>query len=304
MYYPNEKNVDLERDYLPSMHSKRFQDQPNPDLAVIENHLKLCAQHTNDLVTKHGVKVETLRYAGVDDRQVVDVYCKPEANNGKLFVYVHGGYWQEMDKEHSGSIVLPLVKRGYRVAVMEYNLCPQVTLTQLLDQFTQFLLWVFDYAERTATTEIHFAGHSAGAHLMAQLFHVPHLISTERRQKVKTVFFMGGVYDLRELWPLKGVNPNNLLSLDANNCNELSPMLWPWHADSASWAGTQSYVLTAENESVTFKEQSREFAKLLQEAGFSVSFKLFDRYDHFDIIEECVEDDSTITQYLLAALGK
>lgn len=244
-----------------------------------------------------------MRYGGSDDRQLVDVFYKDEASEpSPLFVYVHGGYWQMLDKSHSCSIVTPLVRRGYRVAVMDYNNCPQVTLAQLVEQFTAFLIWIFDYAEQTQTTELSFAGHSAGGHLLAQLLHIPALISEERRQKVRVLFFICGVYDLRELWQLEPVNPNNIFGLNAESAKQLSPMLWPWQDDSSSWSGVQSHVISAEHESVTFIEQSRAFAKKLQDGGFNVTFKLFDKYDHFDIIEETVVDNSPITSYLLEAL--
>ncbi|KAL7740860.1 hypothetical protein ACLKA6_014025 [Drosophila palustris] len=261
----------------------------------------LTSKHHNDLITKPDVKVQNLRYGGTDDCQLVDVFYKKDGPS-PLLVYVHGGYWQELDIVSSCSIVGPLVDRGYRVAVMDYNKCPQVTLPQLLEQFTNFLLWIFDYAEKTEATQISFAGHSAGAHIIAQLLHVPDLISKERRQKVHVLFFICGVYDLRELWQLDAVNPNNIFGLNADSVKDVSPMLWSWLADKSYWPSLHLHVLSAEHESVTFIEQSRAFAKNLKEAGFEVTFKLFDKYDHFDIIEEAFDDNSRITKYLMEAL--
>ncbi|KAH8273857.1 hypothetical protein KR044_002200, partial [Drosophila immigrans] len=304
MYNPQEKNIDLVREYFPSYHTARFQDQTEPNLAVQDNFVLVIAKQTADLFTKPGIKVHNFRYGGSDDRQLVDVYIKDEATSkpSPLIAYVHGGYWQMLDKSHSGSMVGPLVNRGYRVAVMDYNNCPQVTLPELLEQFTSFLLWIFDYAERTQTTDISFAGHSAGAHLLAQLLHMPGLITEKRRRKVRVVFFICGVYDLRELWQLDPVNPNNIFGLDAESAKEVSPMLWPWRDDVSSWNGLQSHVISAKNESVTFIEQSRVFANRLKEAGFAVTFKVFDKYDHFDIIEETADESSPITKYLLEAM--
>lgn len=207
-----------------------------------------------------------------------------------------------LDKSNSYSMVGPLLRRGYRVAVMDHNNCPQVTLPQLVEQFKKFLLWIFDYADQTQATEISFAGHSAGAHLLSLLLHIPQFISDQRRKKVHALFFICGVYDLRELWALDPVNPSNILGLNADSAAELSPMLWSWQVDSPFWSGLQAYVISAENESTTFIEQSRVFGQKLQNGGFAVTFKLFDRYDHFDIIEETVDDKSSITTYLLKAL--
>lgn len=304
MYNPKEKNVNLVREYFPSYNTKRFQDQAEPNLAVQQNFLQVTTKHRNDLVTKLDVKVHEMRYGGIDDRQLVDVFYKDDVTTkpSPLFVYIHGGYWQETDKSNACSIVAPLVDRGYRVAVVEYNNCPEVTLPQLLEQFTILLRWIFDYAEKTLTTQISFAGHSAGAHLLAQLLHIPDLISEDRRRKVRALFFICGVYDLRELWQLDPVNPNNIFGLNSESVKDVSPMLWSWLTDSASWPGLHSHVLSAENESVTFIEQSRAFAENLKLSGFDVTFKLFDEYDHFDIIEECFDDKSRITKYLIEAL--
>ncbi|EDV99057.1 kynurenine formamidase [Drosophila grimshawi] len=305
MYNPQEKNIDLVREYIPSYNTVRFQDQPDPRIAILDNFDQLTKQHSKDLITKYGIKVHNLRYGGSDDLQVVDVFFNESVSEpSPLFVYVHGGYWQMLDKSGSCSMVAPLVRQGYRVAVMDYNKCPTVTLPQLLEQFTEFLLWTFDYAERTQTTQIHFAGHSAGAHLLSQLLHVPALISEERRRKVGALFFMCGVYDLRELWQLEEVNPNNIFGLNAETVKEVSPMFWPWQADSSSWSNVQLHVIVAGHESVTFIEQSRIFARKLQEGGFNATFKLFDSYDHFDIFEETVIDNSPITKYLLDGLKK
>ncbi|KAH8418783.1 hypothetical protein KR222_002563 [Zaprionus bogoriensis] len=306
MYNPKEKDIDLVREYFPSYHTARFQDQAEPNLAVQDHFLRLTVEHGKALIAQQGVKVHNLRYGGTNDNQVVDVFYSDaaEAQPSPLLVYIHGGYWQMLDKSNSCSPVGPLVRRGYRVAVVDYNNCPQVTLPQLLEQFTGFLLWLFDYADRTQATSISFAGHSAGAHLLAQLLHVPGLISEQHRRKVQALFFICGVYDLRELWSLEPVNPGNIFGLNAHSAAELSPMLWPWAADSPHWPGVKSYVISTKHESVTFIEQSREFALKLSHFGFDVMFKLFDSYDHFDIIEETNDDDSTITTYLLEELQR
>ncbi|XP_068151631.1 kynurenine formamidase [Drosophila tropicalis] len=305
LYNPRDSNANLNQEYLPSYHTARFQDCNHPNQAVQENFIQLTLQHEKELSSNPDIVIQNLRYGGTDDRQVVDIFhLKTTPTTGSpLFVYIHGGYWQMLEKIHSCSIVGPLLRRNHRVAVMDYNICPHVTLEELISEFESFLAWIFDYAEKTQTSEIHFAGHSAGAHLLAILLNVPHITTPERRLKVKQLFFICGVYDLRELWPLSEVNPNNILGLNATKSTALSPMLWNypefslWHA-----GGTHLHVLTAQHESVTFIEQSRSFSECLTKAGFPVTFKMFDNYDHFDIIEETAKDDSNISRYLQNAL--
>lgn len=246
---------------------------------------------------KQGITVEHLRYG--EGRRVVDVFAtKSTPNQGPLFVFIHGGYWQELDKSTACSIVGPLVRQGYRVAVMDYNLCPSVTLEKLMQEFTGFLNWIFRYAELTNVMEITFAGHSAGAHLLARILHSPEVINPQRSQMCWALVFLCGIYDLREIYNLEMVNPKNILSLDERNAEGLSPMLWSY-SDVGSWRSTRIYVVVAEHDSPTFIEQSRRYTEVLKKAGFRATYKLFQKYDHFDIIEETAIDDSDITRYLI-----
>lgn len=253
-----------------------------------------------------GVKCQFLRYGGLDDRRLCDVFyregsdCKP----APLFVFIHGGWWQVLDKVHSASMVGPLVRQGYRVAVMDYNLCPSVSLPKLMEEICGFVTWIFQYAERVQTTDIHFGGHSAGAHLLSQVLHVPHLIPDNARQKVRTMFFFNGVFDAREAWLLAPINPNNLFGLNEQSAIDVSTILWSWKNEAPQWTNTQLYVITAEHESVTFQEQSRQFAQVLQEAGLNVTFKSFDGYDHFNIITDLSEEKNEITTYMRTAMQK
>lgn len=66
-----------------------------------------------------------------------------------IFVYIHGGYWQELDRHTSGSFVEPLVELGFRVIAADYNLCPTVSLHELNKQIHDFYEWLFGYAKDT-----------------------------------------------------------------------------------------------------------------------------------------------------------
>lgn len=67
-----------------------------------------------------------------------------------VFVYIHGGYWQKLNKSISAYCVNPLVTAGIKVIVLEYDLCPTVTLSELVEQvarFGEFILSHSDYAK-------------------------------------------------------------------------------------------------------------------------------------------------------------
>jgi arylformamidase len=63
-----------------------------------------------------------------------------------IFVYIHGGYWQELSKELSAYCVHPLVKAGIRVIILEYELCPKITLVNLVQQIQKAGIHILKYA--------------------------------------------------------------------------------------------------------------------------------------------------------------
>lgn len=60
-----------------------------------------------------------------------------------LFVYIHGGYWQDLSRDISAYCVRPLARAGTRVAILGYTLAPHgkisINLSKLFTH-TGFLL--------------------------------------------------------------------------------------------------------------------------------------------------------------------
>lgn len=64
-----------------------------------------------------------IRY-GPNDRQLLDIYEDDSISSDNTFVYIHGGYWQELNKDISAYCVQPLVTAGIRVIIPDYDLSP------------------------------------------------------------------------------------------------------------------------------------------------------------------------------------
>lgn len=65
-----------------------------------------------------------------------------------IHVFIHGGYWQELDKTISAYIVRPLVENGIKVIVVDYDLCPGITLSQLVEQVQRAGRFIVEYATK------------------------------------------------------------------------------------------------------------------------------------------------------------
>lgn len=65
---------------------------------------------------------------GPGDCQLLDVYEDSLISSDYTFVYIHGGYWQQLNKDISSYCVEPLVNSGIRVVIPGYDLAPTGTL--------------------------------------------------------------------------------------------------------------------------------------------------------------------------------
>ena len=71
-------------------------------------------------------------------------------------------------KEESANLALPLCKAGLTVAVIGYDLAPQVTLTQIVDECCKAIALI---VSRHPNAQLAVGGHSCGAHLAASLMY-------------------------------------------------------------------------------------------------------------------------------------
>lgn len=86
---------------------------------------------------------------GTTKRESYDVYFKDKEETSKVFVYVHGGCWQMLDKDISGYCVAPLVEEDYRVIVVGYNLCPSVSLKTITEEIKKCVNHILQYVMST-----------------------------------------------------------------------------------------------------------------------------------------------------------
>ncbi|XP_073844065.1 kynurenine formamidase isoform X2 [Musca autumnalis] len=292
--------IDFEREYSPSMHTKRFQNCAKPDEEVLKHFINVSMEATNLARRLYKTRLD-VRYGGENDNQLLDIYFKDEEHGTPILVFIHGGNWQLLDKSASGSLVHTFVELNYRVLVVDYDLCPNVNLAQLTQQILNFYKWLRVYANDTGATKISICGHSAGAHLALQLFDDVFLKSQHDLDLIDHLFLISGLYDLRQLWSLNTTNSNNILGLNANLAIELSPFCSTYNDELLAKYRKQNlclHLLVGENDSNTFKLQSQNYAHKLMQLNMNVNYRVFRSYDHFDIIEECSNPDSAISRYM------
>ncbi len=159
---------------------------------------------------------------GAHPREVFDFFAAPDGARGVL-AYFHAGYWQSRDKSLFRFLAPAFVASGIDVAMVNYPLCPDVSLPALVEATRRSVPAVLRHAATLGRygTRLVASGHSAGAHIAAEL------ALTDWRQRgltaspIAAVAALSGVYDLE---PLIETPLNDRLRLDATTARAMSPI--------------------------------------------------------------------------------
>jgi arylformamidase len=189
-----------------------------------------------------------LRY-GSGPRQTVDLF--PAAQPRGTLLFIHGGYWRALDKSDHAFVAPPLVAQGIGVAVINYDLCPDVSIARIVDECREGVAWLRREGTRygVPAERLVVSGHSAGGHLAAMLVATDWSVLGSPSGLAGAVA-ISGVFDLE---PLVQVSFNADLKLDRSRARAVSPihlrprrsvpMLFAAGADETSEFIRQSWLL-------------------------------------------------------------
>jgi len=98
---------------------------------------------------------------GSSPRQFIDLFSPRPDVTSPLALFIHGGYWRSLDPSLFSHMARGLNARGVAVGVVGYDLCPDVTIAEIIDQIRHACLFMW---LRTGQRMMVY-GHSAGGHL-------------------------------------------------------------------------------------------------------------------------------------------
>ncbi|KAL5293411.1 AFMID.2 family protein [Megaselia abdita] len=282
--------VDLDKESSPEFWSK------NPETCIPE-HINIVITESERVREMYPKSKLNVSY-GRTPMESYDIYFKDEENDKPIFIYLHGGYWQRLNKEVSAYCVSPLAEKGYRVIVMDYNLCPKVNLETVVSQVKEGVKHILKYAKITNAKELTLCGHSAGGHMFASLLDS----DIENKDLIKHFVLISGIYDLKEIWHTKALsdlsNTVNPLGLNDETSIKLSPMYFK----NFIKYDAEVHLLTGKYEAPSFFGQAKVFGDILKKQNYTVHLHEFPEYDHFDIVHSMKDVNSDITKYLFYIL--
>jgi arylformamidase len=235
-----------------------------------------------------------LRY-GSGPKETLDLFVPASPARGTL-LFIHGGYWRGLDKAEHSFVAPAFVAAGYAVAVVNYDLCPDVTIATIVEQCRRAVAWVArDGPRHGAPAPLAIAGHSAGGHLVAMM------IATDWRERGFDVApFVGGVTlsGVHDLEPLVMFAHNVDFRLDEDSARAVSPIHF------SPRAGVPLVIAVGADETSEFLRQSRLLwdawteHRRPQQAG---PMAIAERH-HFNVVLDYMDPASALTRATLALL--
>jgi len=219
---------------------------------------------------------------GDTPRQFIDLFLPEAGDTAPLAMYIHGGYWRAFDPSSSSHMARGPNDRGIAVAIMGYDLCPIVTIADIIEQARRACIFLWQRFGRRVLA----FGHSAGGQLAAAM------VATEWRvlypkapaDLVPAGYAISGVFDLA---PLIGLAMNQDLRLDAEAAHRLSPLFWPVPR------GRSLDAAVGDLETSEFKRQSRTMAATWRQAGADTRYTEFPG-NHFSVIDALTDPQSAM----------
>jgi arylformamidase len=231
---------------------------------------------------------QVLRY-GSSERQTLDVFTPLAPQPDALTVlFIHGGYWQGLDPSFFSHIAKGLNAHGISVAVAGYDLCPDVTVGEIIEQMIKAAGKLHQLTEKPVVA----CGHSAGGHLTACLA-ATDWQAIDAAYPARLVQAGLAISGLFELEPLVPTSINAKLGLDVGAARAFSPRLWepPAGLRFDAWVGG--------DESPEYLRQSRTIEAIWGAAGNETACVVVPGANHFTVIDGLADPLSAMTARLV-----
>ncbi|WP_053843041.1 alpha/beta hydrolase [Paracidovorax avenae] len=214
-----------------------------------------------------------------------------------VFFFIHGGYWRARSARDFSCVAQGPRALGFTTVVVDYALCPAVTIDEIVRQVRAAAAWVVRHIGEHGgdPARIVVGGHSAGGHLGAMLL----CTRWEEDYGLPADPFAGAVLvsGLYDIAPLRYSYLQPAIQLDEGMVRRNSPVL---HARPSAtpvtlcWGG-------AEQEA--FAQQSQGFHAAWRAAGNAAELHPMPGADHFDAVQ-AFEDPASLPGRALARMAQ
>jgi arylformamidase len=210
----------------------------------------------------------------------LDIY--PANNVGApTLIFIHGGYWQSMDKERFQFIASAFQPYDMTVVIPTYPLGPETAMDKIVDSIQRAINWIHAHIEEYHgdPARLYLSGHSAGGHLSTMM------LTREfgpAEVKFKGIVALSGLYDLI---PIRLSHVNEKLNMDDTLAKALSPVrLHPKE-------GYPLILAVGGDESDEYHCQTRDLENAWS-SGVDLQSWILPGINHFSILSEFADTSS------------
>ena len=224
---------------------------------------------------------------GSSMRQFIDLFSPRPEVTSPLALFIHGGYWRSLDPSMFSQMARGMNARGVAVAVVGYDLCPEVTITEIIEQIRHACLFLWLRTGR----RMMIYGHSAGGHLAGAMVATDWqaLYPKAPADLVPAAYSISGLFDLM---PLLHVAMAQDLRLEEAEARQVSPLFWP------APQGRVFDAVVGGLESSEFLRQSRVVAETWGKAGAQTRYEVIAGTNHFTVIDALADPQSAMVTRL------
>ncbi|MGC3983773.1 MAG: alpha/beta hydrolase [Pseudorhodoferax sp.] len=228
--------------------------------------------------------------------ETLDIF--PAAQPGApVFFFVHGGYWRARAARDFSCVALGPQAMGFTTVVIDYALCPTVTLDELVRQVRAAAAWTVRHiAEFNGDPgRIVIGGSSAGGHLGAMLLTTPWRADYGLPDDpFAGAVLLSGLYDIA---PLRYSYLQPLIQLDEGSVRRNSPV------QHVRPCATPLLLAWGDAEQAAFAQQSQGLHAAWQQAGNRSELLALPGADHFEAMVPLEQPDSALCRALRGFAG-
>jgi arylformamidase len=223
--------------------------------------------------------------------ETLDIF-PADAPNAPVFVFVHGGYWRALSSKDFSCVALGLQPLGITTVVVNYALCPTVTIDEITRQVRAAVAWTHRHIASYGgdPQRIALGGHSAGAHLTAMS------LQTRWREDyglppdpLAAAVLVSGVYDIA---PLRFSYLQPMIQLSEGIIRRNSPLFGVRPCVTPIWVNWGS------EETSEFARQAHAFHATWLKAGNAGELSDLPGADHYRGIHGFEDLGSRLCQWL------
>jgi arylformamidase len=225
--------------------------------------------------------------------ETLDIFFSAQSN-APLLVFIHGGYWQGLDKNQFSHIADGFVPVGVATAVVNYGLAPDVNMDEIVRHNHNALAWIWRHGHKFGydPNRIYVCGHSAGGHLAALLAETDWVSFDQALppQLIQGICAVSGIFDLE---PIRLSYLNDVLGMDAAVSKRNSPLC------KLPDKPVPLILAVGDLETDEFHRQTRIFAESWRSKGFPVDIIHMAGLQHYSVVNEIARAKSPLNRAIL-----